>query len=79
MTAKTDSQINQRQSLESFFPIFEEHLEAKGIQLRIARIKSNVMEVMVRGGLEEAIPEEHFYPNVQTAVDAFMAEKKEKV
>jgi hypothetical protein len=36
------------------------------------------MDVIVRGGLEDAIPEEHFYPSVQTAVDAYLSEQQEK-
>ena len=57
---------------------FEEQLESSGIQLRFARVKSQVMDVMISGGLEEAIPEEHFYASVQTAVDAYLAEKSQK-
>jgi len=56
---------------------FEQQLETEGIQLRFARVKSNVMDVMVRGGMEDAIPEEHFYSNVQTAVDAYLAEQED--
>jgi SulP family sulfate permease len=54
---------------------FQDQLLKMGIQLRFARVKSNVMEVMERAGLEEAIPAEHFYPSVQAAVDAFLAEQ----
>ena len=57
---------------------FEEQLESTGIQLRFASVKSNVMDVMVSGGLEDAIPEEHFYRSVQTAVDAYLAEQQAK-
>ena len=32
------------------------------------------MDVMMRGGVEEAIPAEHFYPTIEAAVDAFLAE-----
>ena len=55
---------------------FEEQLETEGIQLRFARVKSQVMEIMIRGGLEDAIPEEHFYVSVQTAVDAYLTEQQ---
>ena len=51
---------------------FQDQLLKTDIQLRFARVKSHVMEVMERGGLEEAIPAEHFYPSVQAAVDAFL-------
>jgi high affinity sulfate transporter 1 len=54
---------------------FQEQLEKTGVELRFARIKTQVMEVMEHGGLEEAIPPEHFYPSVQTAVDAYLAEQ----
>jgi high affinity sulfate transporter 1 len=57
---------------------FQGQLLQTDIQLRFARVKFQVMEVMERGGLEEAIPPEHFYPSVQTAVDAYLAEQKEK-
>ncbi len=56
---------------------FQEQLEKTGVELRFARIKTHVMEVMEHGGLEEAIPPEHFYPSVQTAVDAYLAEQQE--
>ncbi len=46
------------------------------IQMRFARVKAQVKEVMERGGLEEAIPAEHFYPSVQAAVDAYLAEEQ---
>jgi high affinity sulfate transporter 1 len=55
---------------------FQGQLLQAGIQLRIARVKTNVMDVMERGGLEEAIPAEYFYPSVQAAVDAFLAEQE---
>lgn len=55
---------------------FEEQLETTGIQLRFARVKSNVLDVMVNGGLEDVIPEEHFYPSVQTAVDVYLAKQR---
>ena len=50
-------------------------LREESIQIRFARVKSEVMDVMVRGGVEESIPAEHFYPSVQAAVDAFLAEQ----
>jgi hypothetical protein len=33
------------------------------------------MEVMDRGGLEKTVPAEHFYPSIQAAVDAYLAEE----
>ncbi|UCG25201.1 MAG: sulfate permease [Chloroflexota bacterium] len=53
---------------------FRQQLLQVDIQLRLARFKTQVLEVMERAGLEEAIPAEHIYPTVQAAVDAFLAE-----
>ncbi len=53
----------------------QEQLEKIGVEIRFARIKTHVMEVMEQGGLEETIPPEHFYPSVQTAVEAYLGER----
>jgi sulfate permease, SulP family len=53
---------------------FEDQLRQSGTQLRFARMKSSVLGVMERGGLLEAVPPEHFYPSVQSAVDTYLAE-----
>ncbi len=55
---------------------FHDQLRQTGIQLRFARIKSQIMEVMDRGGLEKTVPPEHFYPSIQAAVDAYLAEEE---
>jgi SulP family sulfate permease len=55
---------------------FQDQLQKADTQIRFARIKTEVMAVMERGGLEKAIPAEHFYPSVQAAVDAFLAEQE---
>ncbi len=55
---------------------FQDQLLKTDIQLRFVRVKTQVMDVMERGGLMEAIPPEHFYPGVQAAVDAFLAEQQ---
>lgn len=57
---------------------FQQKLEDENIEMRFARIKTNVREIMKRGGLEEAIPPQHFYPSVQAGVDAFLSEQQEK-
>lgn len=57
---------------------FQEQLQQTDIQMRFARVKTQLMEVMERGGLEEAIPVEHFYPSVQAAVDAILAEQPQE-
>jgi high affinity sulfate transporter 1 len=54
---------------------FQNQLLEDGIQLRFARVKTNVMGVMERGGLTESIPPEYFYPSVKAAVDAYLAEQ----
>ncbi len=51
---------------------FQVQLLKTGIQLRFVCVQTQVIGVMKRGGLEEAIPSEDFYPSVQTAVDAFL-------
>jgi len=57
---------------------FEDQLEGMDMQLRFAQVKTHVHEIMERGGLTENIPPEHFYPSIQTAVDAYLAENKEE-
>jgi MFS superfamily sulfate permease-like transporter len=49
--------------------------QTEPIELRFASMKTNVREIMDRGGLLDAIPEDHFYPSIQSAVDAFLAEQ----
>jgi MFS superfamily sulfate permease-like transporter len=55
---------------------FQGQLAQSGIQLRFARIKTHVMGVMERAGLKESVPAEYFYPSVQSAVDAYLAEQQ---
>ncbi len=55
---------------------FQKQLRRTGIDLRVARVKTQVLDVMRRAGLEEAIPAEHIYPTVQAAVDAYLAENE---
>jgi MFS superfamily sulfate permease-like transporter len=57
---------------------FQEQLSKEDVELRFARIKTHVLDVMQRGGMEEAIPVEHFYPSVQAGVDTYLAEQQEK-
>jgi SulP family sulfate permease len=54
---------------------FQGQLLQADIQMRFARVKTHVMNVMERGGLEEAVPPEHFYPSVHSAVEAYLAEQ----
>ena len=57
---------------------FQDKLLQENIQIRFARVKTEVMDVMVRGGLEEAVPADHFYPSVHAAVDAYLAEQAQE-
>jgi MFS superfamily sulfate permease-like transporter len=54
---------------------FHEQLKQTGVELRFANIKTHVLEIAERGGLERAVPPEYFYPSIQTAVDAYLAER----
>lgn len=56
---------------------FQGQLAESGVQMRFAYVKKDVMDVMERGSLTEAVPPEHFYPYVQAGVDAFLAEQEE--
>jgi high affinity sulfate transporter 1 len=54
---------------------FQKQLQTEGIELRFARIKTQVMGIMERGGLLEAVPPDYFYPSVQDGVDAILADQ----
>ena len=53
---------------------FEEELAGQGLELRLCRMKTGVMNVIRRTSLYTAVPPEHYYLTVQDAVDAFLAE-----
>ncbi len=53
-----------------------EEMAKTGIDLRFARVKTKVRDIMQRAGLEETVPPEHFYLDIQDGVDAFLAEIK---
>jgi SulP family sulfate permease len=55
---------------------FQKQLLKEGIELRFARLKTNVHQIAARGGIEKAIPPEHFYPTIQAGVDAFLIEQQ---
>ena len=57
---------------------FQEKLAQDNTQLWFARVKADVVEIMKRGSLEEAVPAENYYPTVQAGVDAFLSEREEK-
>jgi len=49
--------------------------ETSGRELWLTRVKTNVRDVMERGGLTKNIPPNRFYTTVQDGVDAFLEEK----
>jgi high affinity sulfate transporter 1 len=53
---------------------FHEELARTGQEIRLARMKTAVMDVIGRSSLPQAIPPEHVYASVQAGVDAFLAE-----
>ncbi len=53
-----------------------EELEKAGIDLRLARVRTHVLELMRTTELDELIGHEHIYDSVQSGVDAFLAEPK---
>lgn len=57
---------------------FAGQLNESGVQLRFARIKQFVYEIMERAGIFKAVPVEYFYPSVQSAVDAYLAENQKE-
>ncbi len=52
----------------------DEHLARHHIALRFAEMKGPVKDRLVRLGLGERFPPDHFYPTIGTAVHAFVAE-----
>ena len=55
-----------------------EELERVGIDLRLARVRAHVLDLMGTMDLEEEIGTEHIYDSVHTGVEAFLAEPKEE-
>jgi len=54
-----------------------EELERTGIDLRLARVRTHVLELMRTTGLDERIGHEHIYDSIYAGADAFLAEKDE--
>ena len=50
-------------------------LKDAGVDLRFARMKAQVRDIVRRSGLEDEIGSDHFYPSVQAAVDACLKEQ----
>ena len=53
----------------------EAELQRDGVDLRFARVKTHVMEVMRRVDIEDVVEAGHFYGSVQEGVDAFLGEE----
>lgn len=51
-----------------------DELSGSGIDLRFARMKIQLQEILRKSGLEEAIGSDHFYISVRAGVDAYLAE-----
>jgi MFS superfamily sulfate permease-like transporter len=51
-----------------------EELERAEIDLRLARVRSHVLDLMRTTGLDDLIGHEHIYDSVHAGVDAFLAE-----
>ena len=54
-----------------------EELDRAGIDLRLARVRTHVFELMHTTDLDTRIGHEHIYDSVHAGVDAFLAEKDE--
>jgi high affinity sulfate transporter 1 len=53
-----------------------DELSKAGVDLRFARMRANVEVYMQRAGLEETIGAGHFYPSVESGVQAFLTEQE---
>ena len=51
-----------------------EELERAGIDLRLARVRTHVLDLMRTTGLDDLIGHEHIYDSVHAGADAFLAE-----
>jgi len=54
-----------------------EELERSEVNLRLARVRTHVLDLMRTTGLDELIGHEHIYDSVHAGADAFLAEKDE--
>jgi len=55
-----------------------DELKRSGIELKFARIRSNVMEIVERTGFVETVGSHNFYISNQDAVDAFLVEQEQQ-
>jgi len=54
----------------------QQELLRDGVELRFARVKTRVMEVMRRAGIDEIFAPEHFYATVQQGVDDYLNHRR---
>ena len=52
----------------------DDHLERHGVALRFAEMKGPVKDRLIRLGLGDRFPPDHFFPTIGTAVRAYVAE-----
>jgi high affinity sulfate transporter 1 len=52
----------------------DDHLAKHGVSLRFAEMKGPVKDHLIRFGLGERFPPDHFFPTLGTAVDAYLLE-----
>ena len=50
-----------------------DELARANIELHFARMKTHVLEIIQRAGVEEKIGSDHFHPSVQCGVDVYLA------
>ena len=55
-----------------------DELKRADVELRFARVRANVMEIMQRSDLVETIGSDNFYISIQDGVDAFLSEGQEQ-
>jgi high affinity sulfate transporter 1 len=55
-----------------------DELKRADVELRFARVRANVKEIMQRSDLVEIIGSDHFYVSIQDGVNAFLAEGQEQ-
>ena len=55
-----------------------DEIKRANVELRFARVRANVMEIMQRSDLVEIIGSDHFYVSIQDGVNAFLAEGQEQ-
>ena len=61
------------------FDELHDELARAGIDLRLARVRSHVLDLMRTTDLEEKIGPANIYDSVQAGVDAFLAEPHDEV